>query len=255
MTAPGPPTAAPTAPPTAPPNAAAPTAAPAVPTSPTFSTGDAAFDGQLQRSLTAATSGCADLGEVRVVASRVAAGDFDSWAREWRTLADTVHAEGDESVDHGSIVSARGCYLRAAEYYRQAFFFARDDITRADLLDDYHAHVNAFRAAVPLLPHEVTTMDLERDGVAVTGYLLRPAGDPAPRPTVLLPAGYDSTAESGYAASAVSALEHDMNALIFEGPGQGGVLYDRGQVMRPDFEVVLRPVVDWVLERPGLDAG
>ena len=229
------------------------TAVPPVPASPTFTTGDAAFDDQLQRSLTAAVRGCADLGEIRVVASRIAAGDFDSWAREWRALAETVLAEGDASMSSDSTVAARRCYLRATEYYRQAFFFARDDLTRSDLLSDYHAHVSAFRAAVPLLPHEVTTMDLEHDGVAAAGYLLRPAGDSTARPTVLLPAGYDSTAEAGYADSAVDVLEHGMNALVFEGPGQGGVLYDRGQVLRPDFEVALRPVVDWVLAQPGVD--
>ncbi|MDT7745295.1 MAG: hypothetical protein QOE59_4373, partial [Actinomycetota bacterium] len=38
-----------------------------------------------------------------------------------------------------------------------------------------------------------------------------------------------------------------------EGPGQGGVLYDRGQTMRPDFEAVLGPVLDWVVAQPGVD--
>src|ERR1700710_1858260 len=208
------------------------------PPAPPFRTGDAAFDAQLERSLNAAMRGCADLGEVRAVATRIRAGDFDSWAREWRALADSVVADGDESLGHDDAVSARRCYLRAVEYYRQAFFFARDDLTRPDLHADYRSHVAAFRAAMPLLTSPCAPMELEQDGVAVSGYLLRPAPDDTPRPTVLAPAGYDSTAEGGYAEEAVSALEYGMNCLVFEGPGQGGVLYERGQTLRPDFETV-----------------
>ena len=219
--------------------AASTTTTPAAP-APPFSTGDAAFDAQLERSLTAAMRGCADLGEVRAVATRIRAGDFDSWAREWRALADSVVADGDESLGHDDAVSARRCYLRAVEYYRQAFFFDRDDLTRHDLHADYRAHVAAFRAAMPLLSTPCLPMELEQDGVAVSGYLLRPAADDTPRPTVIAPAGYDSTAEGGYAEEAVTALEYGMNCLVFEGPGQGGVLYERGQTLRPDFETVLR---------------
>ncbi|NMO93198.1 S9 family peptidase [Actinomycetospora sp. TBRC 11914] len=225
----------------------------ATPAAPPFSTGDDAFDAQLQRSLTAAMRSCADLGEVRSVATRIQPRDFDSWAREWRALADAVVADGDESLGRDDAVSARRCYLRAVEYYRQAFFFERDDLTRAELHADYRAHVAAFRAAMPLLTTPCTPMELERDGVAASGYLLRPAADDTPRPTVIAPAGYDSTAEGGYAEEAVSALEYGMNCLVVEGPGQGGVLYDRGQTLRPDFETVLRPVLDWVVTQPGID--
>lgn len=222
-------------------------------TGPALRTGDASFDAQLERSLTAAVRGSADLGEVAVTVARITPGDLDSWAREWRVTAAAVRAEGDASLAAGHRVSARRCFLRAAEYYRQAFFFARDDITRQDLQDDYAAHVDAFRAGVPLMTHHVETMVVERDGVVATGYLLRPAGPDTPRPTVLAPAGYDSTAESGYLDAAVGALEYGMNCLIFEGPGQGGVLFRRGQALRPDFETVLRPVVDRLVELPGVD--
>ena len=70
---------------------------------------------------------------------------------------------------------------------------------------------------------------------------------------MIAPAGYDSTAEAGYSFTAVAALEHGMNCLIFEGPGQGGILYQRRQYFRPDFEAALTPVVDWLMKQPGVD--
>ena len=222
-------------------------------TGPALRTGDASFDAQLERSLTAAMRGRADLGEVAAVAGRITPGDLDSWPREWRASADAVRAVGDQSLAAGHRVSARRCYLRAAEYYRQAFYFSRDDLTRADLQKDYAAHVDAFRAAVPLLDCHVETMAIERDGIVATGYLFRPAGPDVPRPTLVAPAGYDSTAEAGYLDEVVGALEYGRNCLVVEGPGQGGVLYRRGLALRPDYETVLRPVVDWLVTRPGVD--
>lgn len=237
--------------------ATAPTTPPAVSfvgaTGPALRTGDDAFDAQLERSMAAAMRGSADLGVVAATVARISPGDLGSWRREWRATGDAVRAEGDASLAAGHRVSARRCFLRAAEYYRQAFFFNRTDITRQDLLDDHAAHVSAFRAAVPLLDHHVEAMEVERDGVVATGYLLRPAGPDVPRPTVIGPAGYDGTAESSYLDEAVGALEYGMNCLIVEGPGQGGVLYRRGLPMRPDFEATLHPVVDWLVERPGVD--
>ncbi|GAA4938144.1 hypothetical protein EV188_101893 [Actinomycetospora succinea] len=222
-------------------------------TGPALRTGDAAFDAQIERSLTAAMRGSADLGEVAATVARITPGDLGSWRAEWCATADQVRGEGDASLAAGHRVSARRCFLRAAEYFRQAFFFNRTDIARQDLQDDYAAHVSAFRAAVPLLGHPVETMEIEQDGVVATGYLLRPDGEDTPRPTVIVPAGYDSTAEAGYLDNAVGALEYGMNCLLVEGPGQGGVLYVRGLPLRPDYETVLRPVVDWLVERPGID--
>ena len=216
-------------------------------------TGDTDFDVQLARTLSAATRGCADLGEALATADRVVAGDLGSWAREWTATADAVLAEGDASLAEDQTVSARRCYLRASEYYRQAFFYLREDLDGADLHAAYKAHVGAFRAALPLLPGATEVMDLEAGDVVARGYLLRPDGSGTRRPTILAPAGYDSTAEAGYVAAAVDALERGLYCLVFEGPGQGGVLYEHRRYLRPDFEAVLTPVVDWLLTRDGVD--
>jgi len=216
---------------------------------------DSDFNDQFNRTLSAATRGCADLGEAIATIARITPGDFDSWYREWTRTAEQVMAEGDESLGQDQNISARRCYLRAAEYYRQAFFFARDDLERPELHTAYDAHVAAFRAAIPLLPYSVETVEIDQNGVAVSGYLLRPDSSDTPRPTVIAPAGYDSTAEAGYSFTAVTALEHGMNCLTFEGPGQGGILYQRRQYFRPDFEAVLTPVIDWLVKQTGVDAG
>lgn len=214
---------------------------------------DPTFDAQFGRTLTAAVRGCGDIGEALAVATGITSGDVASWATAWTAKADAVLAEAGASQEAGDPVGARRAYLRASEYYRQAFFFARTDLDDPVLRSAYPSHVSAFRAALPLLPWSCTALDLEKDGIVVHGYLLRPDDSGAARPTVIAPAGYDSTAENGYSFSAASALERGMNCLVFEGPGQGGVLYTRGIPLRHDFEAVLPPVVDWLLAQDGVD--
>jgi hypothetical protein len=215
---------------------------------------DSEFDGQLVRTLAAAMRGCADLGEVFATTELVTSGDFDSWHTAWSATAERVRTEADTFLANGDPYNARRAYLRAAEYHRQSFFFARADLDDPRLLSGYDAHVAAFRAAVALLPWATTTMSVEEPlAAAVQGYLFRPDDSGTPRPTVIAPAGYDSTAEAGYSLNAVSALERGMNCLVFEGPGQGGLLYRNRIPLRPDFETVLTPVVDWLLGQQGVD--
>ena len=49
---------------------------------------------------------------------------------------------------------------------------------------------------------------------------------------------------------AVAALRRGYNVMAFDGPGQGGALHLQKLVMRPDWEAVITPVVDYALTRP-----
>jgi dienelactone hydrolase len=212
------------------------------------------FDDQFARTLSAAASGCADLGEAFATADRIVPGDLDSWHREWARTAGEVRDEADDSVDAGHLASGSECFLRASEYYRQAFFYARDDLDSPVLLDSYAAHRASFLAALPALPFPAEAVAIPYQDTTLNGYLFRPDDDEGSRPTIIAPAGYDSTAESGYSFTAVDALRRGLNCLVFEGPGQGGVLYEQRLYFRPDFEAVLTPVVDWLVTQPGVDA-
>ena len=93
-------------------------------------------------------------------------------------------AEGDASLSVDELVNVRRCYLRATEYYRQAFFYARDDLDSPQLHAGYDGHGSAFRAALPLLPSSCRAMEVAQNGTAAMGYLLLPDDSSTPRPTV-----------------------------------------------------------------------
>jgi len=213
------------------------------------------YEAQFGRTLYAAMVDSADLGEAAVTADRIVAGGEDdaAWYREWTATAEGVVADAERSRAAGNDVDARSALLRAAEYHRQAFYFHRDDLDHPELHTGYAAHRAAFREALPLFDGEARVVDVPYEDTTLNGYLFRPDRSDERRPTIIAPAGYDSTAEAGWIDEAAAALDHGCNALVFEGPGQGGVLYEQGLVFRHDFEAVLTPVIDWLDEQPGVD--
>lgn len=208
---------------------------------------DPLFDGQLQRSVAKADSGMANIGECLVIAAQITNGDRTSWYRAWSTFAGRLVEQADAALAAGHPVSARDAYLRAAEYFRQAFFFHRDDLDGEELRSAYRAGVTAFRAALPLLPYPGRILD-----GGLSGYLFTPVGAAGPFPTLLHIGGYDGTAEE-LAASARPALERGYAFAAVDGPGQGAVLYDQRIPMRPDWENVVPAMVDALTTRPEVD--
>jgi hypothetical protein len=158
----------------------------------------------------------------------------------------TAWQQADQALAADHTASAAAQYLRAAEYYRQAFFWHRDDLERKELKTGYPALVRAFRAALPHLERPGTV--LEGD---TPGYFFAPAAD-GPFPTILHIGGYDGTAEETYPA-VYPALDRGWAFAGLDGPGTGAVLYDRQQPMRPDWESVVPGMVDVVLGCPEVD--
>ncbi|HTS98190.1 MAG TPA: alpha/beta hydrolase [Streptosporangiaceae bacterium] len=212
---------------------------------------DADMAAQLERTLIGAYAGAADLGEAMATAGRVAPGDYGEWYREWAHTAEVALAAAQDAAaaGHGPM-AARG-YLRSAEYWRQAYFFLRHDLADERVRTGYRRQREAFRKAGPFLPFTVEAVAIPFRPVPMPGYVFRPASG-GPRPTVLFTGGFDGTAEELIKYGVRAALEAGWNAVAWDGPGQGGMLVEHGVTMRPDFEAVLAPVVDWTLAQPGL---
>ena len=215
---------------------------------------DPDMEAQLQRTLIASYVGGADLGEAMATAARVPAGDYDAWHGEWAASAAAAERSADEAAARGRTAAAGRAYLRASEYHRQSYFFLRRDPTSARVRDAYGRHRDAFRWAIPHLGYVVEPIAIDARPVPLNGYVLRPprAGD-RPRPAVLFPGGFDSTCEEMLKYGAAAAVAEGYVAVTFDGPGQGGQLIEHGVTMRPDFESVLTPVVDWAVARPDVD--
>ncbi|MGO9908204.1 MAG: alpha/beta hydrolase family protein [Solirubrobacteraceae bacterium] len=224
---------------------------------------DQSFFFETLRGLGYAHYGGADIGEVLSTAGRIPDGDEAAWYTQWRALAERIHAEADRSAGGRHRVSARESYLRASNYYRLCEFYLRVDPTDDALVREVgQLSVDMFACAAQLMSSPPERVRFPYEDTTLPGWWI-PAesgsahpsgGDPdGPRPTLLFHGGFDSTEEELYFSGGAAAARRGYHALAFAGPGQGSALRDQQLLFRPDWDAVVTPAVDWLLERPDVD--
>lgn len=214
---------------------------------------DESFSFETLRAVGYAPYGGADIGEIITTARRITPGDWESWYREWRTLADRIAGIADHCAAAGHPTSASNAYLRASNYYRTAEFYLRDDPRNDPRVADTSARaIETFRSSADIQRHW-EQVQIPYAGIELDGYFLNVTGD-RPGPTLLAHGGFDSTVEEMYFAVGEAARRYGWNCLIFEGPGQGSALRRHGLAFRHDWEAVVTPVVDAAVTMRGVDS-
>jgi pimeloyl-ACP methyl ester carboxylesterase len=196
--------------------------------------------------------GC-PLGEISATTSLIEEGNRDGWFREWTAAADRVAGYADASAHAGHAISASGAYLRASSYYRAAYLPLYGSPVDPRLVEAFDKEAEAFQKAAALMTSPVEPVEIPFEGTTLPGYFCRVDESDRSRPTLIGTNGYDSTIYELYLDFA-AALRRGYNLLLYDGPGQGRPLIKQGLVMRPDWENVVRPVVDYALTRPEVDA-
>jgi len=216
---------------------------------------DESFSFETLRTAGFAAYGGADLGEVLTTASRIGEGDEAGWHQAWRATAQRLAEIGEQSLASGHRVSAREVLLRASNYYRTATaFLLEQPATDPEMTLLSAGQRDTFAAAAALFDTPVQDVSIPYEDTTLPAYLFLVDDSGAPRPTIIYNSGYDSTREESYFVIAAAALRRGYNVLAFDGPGQGAVLRDQKLVMRPDWEAVITPVVDYALTRDEIAA-
>ncbi len=217
---------------------------------------DPAINFQLLFTLGAVGYGAAETGEVLATFDRIhARGDtYRAVFEEFLALGRQLRTRGEQQLAAGRPVSARACFLRAASYLDQALFYtlASAQPTRAHEGSVYREMEAAWASAAALFQPRFERVRIPYGRSHLPGWMLRPAGTSTRRPTVILNNGSDAQNIDMYVLGGAAALERGWNALIFEGPGQGGNLFLRNIGFRPDWEHVITPAVDWLRRQPGV---
>ncbi len=214
---------------------------------------DPFFEAQWLRAAGHSSAGGAEIGECLAVAGAVRGSDTESWYAAWLAMAERVLARAEESLAARRHVSARGAYLRASNYFRAAYTFFIGPTPEPRLLATYRRHREAFAAGAALMRPAAERVAIPYEAGALHGWVLRASADPAPRPTLIIVGGYDSTAEEAYLFSGAAAVARGYTCIVFDGPGQGEALIERNMVFRPDWESVVTPLVDFAVERSDVD--
>ena len=216
---------------------------------------DPSFDFETRSLLGGIHYGGGDVGEMLTAVANISDGDATSWVKEWRALAERIQTIGDACLKAEHRVSARGAYLRAAVYYAAACVFVDGtENPDAQLTELFTAHRKCFDQHVGLLDPPAIPIAVPYEDSDLPGYLFVPADDGVARPTVILNNGSDGAMTFLWPELGQPGLDRGYNTVIFDGPGQQSMLFERGIPFRADWEHVITPLVDFLSDRPEVDA-
>lgn len=214
---------------------------------------DAFFNQQALRTLAHVQFGGADFGECMTTMQRVPPGDTAAWRREWTVTAERVATIAETCARGGHDVSAREAFLRASSYYRTSYLFLYGAPPPAAMKRAFARESACFRDFAARCDPPLEPLQIPYEGTSLRGYFCASAQARGPAPTLIATSGYDSNVHEAWLAFAAAANRRGWHCLLYDGPGQGGALIEQGLPLRPDWENVVRPVVDHALTRKDVD--
>ena len=207
---------------------------------------------QFRRGLGETQEGGGTVSECFLAASRMIPGDKESWHREWLVIGDANFNRGVAEEKQGHLRTAMNCFLRAADYYRQAeFFLGPDDPRRlATFTKMEQSSHNFLKHLNP--PGEVLEVPYE-GGTTLYAYFVRAPFAGERQPCLISMGGLDSIKDEMWFMQAHGALQRGISVLMIDGPGQGGTLRRHKLPTRHDYEVPIGRCVDYLLTRKDVD--
>ncbi|MCS5497095.1 hypothetical protein NY547_07590 [Cnuibacter physcomitrellae] len=228
-----------------------------------FNYGEAAYGGAEVGEVAAAVE------EVQAALAQIGTANlpvYQPYNDTFEALAARMAADADAEKAAGRLASARSKYLRAAGYYTSVLFFVLGGSAPTREAEVYRAMQRCWAEAAALLDPVWTRVEIPMTvrfpsasgtpvarNVIVPAYWARASGD-GPKPTVIINNGSDAQLVDTFAFGGAAALERGYNALMFEGPGQGSLLFEQDIPFTPHWEDVITPLVDFVLAQPETDA-
>lgn len=211
------------------------------------------FSYQFRRGLGETQEGGGAVSEVLQAGSRIIPGDVESWHREWTVIARRNHERGDAELVRGHVRTAMNCWLRAANYYREAEFWLDPHDPRR--LATFSACETVSRQFFTRLtpPGEIVEIPYE-NGVSLPGYFIRSPVGGSKQPVLISFGGLDSFKDELWFMTGRGAVQRGLSVLLVDGPGQGGTLRRHGVTTRFDYEVPVGKCIDWLTARADVDA-
>jgi hypothetical protein len=195
------------------------------------------------RALAAAVRwGAADADVLEATAARVADGDSEEWVQEWTARGGAAWAEAKRKKD-------AAIYLHAASYYAAALALIEqsDGLVEEDRL--WERQRECWDCAIGLLGGE--RLSISYGQTMLPGYFFS-AGS-GERPLVVIDHGGRVATSSAWAAGGAAAAARGYHWMTFDGPGRQAALRRQDLVLRPDWEAVLAPVADAMIDRLDVD--
>jgi alpha-beta hydrolase superfamily lysophospholipase len=196
-----------------------------------------------------------EFAEIQAVGVAVGAGDAGSFNKAWVAAGDRRFSQAEDAKKSGHVATARDQFLRASAFYACSFHPLYGKPVDPLLPAAFEKQIAALNAAFALFDPPILPLSIPFEGASMAAYFIPAADAPrSKRPTIVFTNGFDATITDLYFFSAVAASRRGYHSLLFDGPGQGAMLYQQNVPMRPDWEVPVSAVVDFALTLPEVDA-
>ncbi|TSA24396.1 alpha/beta hydrolase [bacterium] len=209
---------------------------------------DHQYSFQLLRTMGYSCTGGADIAECLSTAYKIEESNNESWYKEWNSTAERLENAADKFLKEGHTISAKEAYFRSSNYYRTAGFFLVTNPEDPRIIETWQKSHDCFIKGARFSEYSIKPIKIPFEGTTLPGYLMLADNSQQKRPLLIIHSGFDGTSEELYFEIGALALERGYNCLLFEGPGQGGVIREQKIPFRPNWETVVTPVVDFALE-------
>lgn len=210
-------------------------------------------DWQFRRTLEHMGEQGAEIGEMLHTAKQIDEKDHLSWGKNWELLGDRLYRDGMEALKNRHLISARECFLRASNMYRNGEYGVCPDQPLHHEL--WKKSVDSFQEAAALFPFPIEKQVIHYEGMELHGYFLRPDDSGEKRPTLIFCGGNDSSLEELVYFSGFAAVRRGYNYFIFDHLGHRGAVHVNGEkaVRTPFFEKTFKTAIDHLETLPGVD--
>ncbi|WP_190184288.1 alpha/beta hydrolase family protein [Streptomyces cirratus] len=200
-----------------------------------------------------AGAGSSEVGEVLTAVNAINRAGLSA-----QTYVDTFRKLGDRLLKAPPGAPADGQTrrfraLRAAQYYAQALFFVLGSDAPGSEEQLYKSGRNAWDTFCDLCEPAAVKATVPYGNTPLPVWFFRPDEAVTPRPTVILTNGSDGQNVDMWTYGVPAALARGWNALVYDGPGQGQLLFVDRVVFTPTWEKVVSPLVDWLTARRDVD--
>jgi hypothetical protein len=202
------------------------------------------FNFELTRILSAAPLGGCDVSEFLDALATIKVNDAGSWQQAWTKQAEKVQKLANDALSTGHKQLARDAYLRAANYFRASQYLLFELEPSLKILE---RSIENFEIAVKMLDYPVKPLEIAHEGCKLPGRLYLPNERQrisAKAPLVIVCGGADTTKEELHFLIGASGPPNGYAMLLFDGPGQGISLLRDQTIQRPDWEAVIKSVLD-----------
>jgi len=193
----------------------------------------------------------ADINESERVLSRIES--MDQWCPQWSKSGARFEEEALKAMREGKPITARKFYFQAFFSYRLAGFPLTEDTP--ERRESYKKTIAMFREGLRLEPLPIDLVEIPLEGKSFPGYLSLPVKRPGRVPVVVYLPGADGWKEDQFFVAVHSLAERGMACMIVDGPGQGESVGMRQMYARPDYEVVVTSILNYLEDRREIDMG